>query len=99
MRARRSGILRASAALGARVRRGEPIGVIADPFGEQETEVYAGNSGIIIGRTNLPLVNEGEALFHIARFESVRTAESTVEAFQADEIPVDPVLEEEPPIV
>jgi predicted deacylase len=99
VRAGRSGILRASAALGARVRRGEPIGVIADPFGEQETEVYAGNSGIIIGRTNLPLVNEGEGLFHVARFESTREAENTVEAFQADELPLGPVLDEEPPIV
>ena len=99
VRAGRSGILRMTSALGARVRRHEVIGVIADPFGQQELEVSANASGIIIGRTNLPLVNEGEAIFHIARFESAKVAEDTVEAFQADEIPVDPVLEEEPPIV
>ena len=99
VRAGRSGILRMTSALGARVRRNEIIGVIADPFGQQELEVSANASGIIIGRTNLPLVNEGEAIFHIARFESAKVAEDTVEAFQADEIPVDPVLEEEPPIV
>ena len=99
VRAGRSGILRMTSALGARVRRNETIGVIADPFGQQELEVSANASGIIIGRTNLPLVNEGEAIFHIARFESAKVAEDTVEAFQADEIPVDPVLEEEPPIV
>jgi hypothetical protein len=44
-------------------------------------------------------VNEGEALFHIARFDSVRVAESTVEAFQADELPIDPTVDQEPPIV
>lgn len=99
VRAGRSGILRTSAALGTRVRRGEIIGLISDPFGEQETEVHAENNGIIIGRTNLPLVNEGEGLFHVARFESTRTAENTVEAFQADELPLGPVLDEEPPIV
>jgi predicted deacylase len=99
VRAGRSGILRMTSALGARVRRHEVIGAIADPFGQQELEVSANASGIIIGRTNLPLVNEGEAIFHIARFESAKVAEDTVEAFQADEIPVDPVLEEEPPIV
>ena len=99
VRAGRSGILRTSAALGTRVRRGEIIGLISDPFGEQETEVHAENNGIIIGRTNLPLVNEGEGLFHVARFESTRTAENTVEAFQADELPLWPVLDEEPPIV
>jgi predicted deacylase len=99
VRAGCSGILRANAALGARIRRGQIIGVISDPFGEQETEVHAENHGIIIGRTNLPLVNEGEGLFHVARFESTRTAENTVEAFQNDELPLGPVLDEEPPIV
>jgi len=99
VRAGRSGILRITSPLGARVRRDEVIGVISDPFGQMELEVKSSCSGIIIGRTNLPLVNEGEGIFHIARFESVRMAESTVEAFQADELPIDPTVEEEPPIV
>jgi predicted deacylase len=99
VRAESSGILRSTVTLGARVRKGERIGVIADPFGEQEHEVQAGYHGIIIGRTNLPLVNEGEALFHIARFESTRVAANKVDAFQADELPLGPVLDEEPPIV
>jgi predicted deacylase len=99
VRAGRSGILRITCPLGARVRKDEVIGIISDPFGQMELEVKSCCSGIIIGRTNLPLVNEGEALFHIARFESVRVAESIVEAFQADELPVDQTLEQEPPIV
>jgi predicted deacylase len=99
VRAGRSGILRMSSALGARVRKGEIIGVIADPFGQHELEVTATASGIIIGRTNLPLVNEGEGLFHIARFESTRLAENAVEAFQADDLPIHPTLDDEPPIV
>lgn len=99
VRAGRSGILRVTAALGARVRKDEVIGVIADPFGQQELEVCANAAGIIIGRTNLPLVNEGEGLFHIARFESTRLAENTVEAFQADDLPIHPDLDNEPPIV
>ena len=88
-----------TAALGSRVRKGEIIGVIADPFGQQELEVTANAAGIIIGRTNLPLVNEGEGLFHIARFESTRLAENAVEAFQADDLPIHPTLDDEPPIV
>ncbi len=99
VRAGRSGILRITCPLGARVRKDEVIGIISDPFGQLELEVKSCCSGIIIGRTNLPLVNEGEALFHIARFESARIAESTVEAFQADELPIHPVLDQEPPIV
>ncbi len=99
VRAGRSGILRVTAALGTRVRRNDVIGVIADPFGTQELEVSTSTGGIIIGRHNLPLVNEGEALFHIARFESTRQAETAVEAFQADELPVHPTVDEQPPIV
>lgn len=99
VRAGGSGILRMTAALGSRVRKGEIIGVIADPFGQQELEVTANAAGIIIGRTNLPLVNEGEGLFHIARFESTRLAENAVEAFQADDLPIHPTLDDEPPIV
>ncbi|NNG13074.1 MAG: succinylglutamate desuccinylase/aspartoacylase family protein [Halobacteria archaeon] len=99
VRAGGSGILRMTAALGSRVRKGEIIGVIADPFGQLELDVTANAAGIIIGRTNLPLVNEGEGLFHIARFESTRLAENAVEAFQADDLPIHPTLDDEPPIV
>lgn len=99
VRAGQSGILRATAALGSRVHRNDVIGIISDPFGEQELEVKATVGGIIIGRTNLPLVNEGEALFHIARFDSAEAAETAVENFHAEEINIDPSFRKEPPIV
>jgi len=41
--------------------------------------------GIVIGRNNLPLVNEGEALFHIARFQDSREVAEQVEAFQVEQ--------------
>lgn len=81
VRAERSGILRASAGLGERVRKGQVMAVVADPFGEDESEIVARFSGVIIGRTKLPLVNEGDAVFHVARFEDVRSAAETVEQF------------------
>jgi predicted deacylase len=99
VRAETSGILRATAALGSRVRKGEVVGTLADPFGAREQEVTATASGIIIGRNNLPLVIEGEALFHIARFESSKQAETLIEEFQADDLPLGPALDREPPIV
>ena len=34
--------------------------------GEVETEIAADIEGIVIGRSNMPVVYEGEALFHIA---------------------------------
>jgi hypothetical protein len=43
------------------------MGLISDPFGEAETEVRADEAGVIVGRTKLPVVNEGDALFHVAQ--------------------------------
>jgi len=44
--------------------------------------VLAPTSGIVIGRTNLPLIHEGDALCHIARFKQLGSAVDTMEAFQ-----------------
>jgi predicted deacylase len=68
--------------LGARVQKGERLAVIADPFGDGEEPVPSPSSGIVIARVNLPLVTEGEALFHIARFGQTDVAAETVERFQ-----------------
>lgn len=67
VRAPESGILRSTSALGTWVKRGDRLGVVADPFGERESEIQAPYAGVVIGRTHLPLVNEGDALFHMAR--------------------------------
>lgn len=82
VRAPKSGILRANKSLGMRVAKGEFLGAISDPFGEDEEIVKASVEGIIVGRTNIPLVNEGEALFHIARFENAGEVVEQVEEFQ-----------------
>ena len=52
--------------LGAKVAPGQVIGVIADPLGSTEVYVVTDLGGIVIGRTNLPLVYEEAALFHLA---------------------------------
>ncbi len=87
VRAPDSGILRAMVPLGARVKKGTLLGVVADPFGEQEIQIASTFNGIVIGRTNLPLVNEGEALYHIARFEDIEEIEATVDDFQEEHSP------------
>src|SRR3546814_16641971 len=56
--------------IGDHVDAGERIGVVADPYGESETDVVASLAGIVIGRANIPAVNQGDALFHIARVEN-----------------------------
>ncbi|GHC33409.1 succinylglutamate desuccinylase/aspartoacylase family protein [Aidingimonas halophila] len=78
------GILRPRVKLGARVSKGQVLGLVADPFGNAEGEVKATADGIVIGMSNLPLANEGEALFHVARFEAIEEAENAVENFQSD---------------
>jgi len=99
VRAPQSGILRAAKPLGARVARGETLGWIADPLGENEVPVQAPTAGLVIGKVNLPLVNEGEALYHIARFAETDTAAAVVERFQAAYDPELDVAEAaEPPI-
>jgi predicted deacylase len=84
VRAPVSGIVRAIGHLGDRVKKGQVLGVVGDAFGETEAEIEAPFAGIIIGRSNLPLAHEGDALFHIARFESAREAVATVEEFHAE---------------
>lgn len=82
IRAPQSGIFRSLVKDGDRVEANKTlIGVVSDPFGELEEEVYSPNSGIVIGQMCMPLVNEGEALFHIAKFARSDIAEGKVGEF------------------
>lgn len=99
VRAPDGGLLRVQAALGTRVSRGQTLGFISDPTGEVEIELKSPLSGVVIGRTELPLVNEGDALFHLALFDELAAAEREIDSFQAA---LDPetgdVSTREPPI-
>ncbi|QEM82428.1 succinylglutamate desuccinylase/aspartoacylase family protein [Halomonas binhaiensis] len=86
------GILRPHVRLGARVSKGERLGVVTGPFGNAEGEVLSMADGIVIGMSRLPLANEGEALFHIARFDAIEEAESAIETFQSSLEPPPDVL-------
>jgi predicted deacylase len=81
VRAATSGIVSRKAALGERVLKGQRLALVSDPLGDGEEGVIAPFDGIIIGRNNLPLALEGDALFNIAKFKSVSRAETKVEAF------------------
>ncbi|RBI71594.1 succinylglutamate desuccinylase [Roseovarius sp. TE539] len=65
-RAPAGGLLRGYVADGDMVEPGTVLGAISDPFGEVETEVVADVTGILVGRTHMPVVYEGDALFHVA---------------------------------
>lgn len=67
-RANASGIVHNLKNLGDDVQKGDALAQIGSPFGEVFATVRAARSGIIIGKQNIPLVQEGDAMFHIAYF-------------------------------
>jgi predicted deacylase len=81
-RAPRSGVMRRMVELGANVTKGQRLAVIADPFGENEVRVNAHQAGIVIGLSNLPIVHEGDALFHIARVTGTKASVRSLEAYE-----------------
>jgi predicted deacylase len=68
-RAPHSGTLLPRRNLGDMVEKGELLGMVSDPFGEHRFPLHASHDGIIVGQTMLPLVNDGDACFHIATNE------------------------------
>ncbi|MEE4278870.1 MAG: succinylglutamate desuccinylase/aspartoacylase family protein [Halieaceae bacterium] len=82
VRAPVSGLLRVEVPMGARVGAGQRLARLADAIGDNEVEVKSPTAGIIIGRTNNPVVNGGDALFHIASVENGAHAERAIEQFQ-----------------
>ncbi|MCZ7678240.1 MAG: succinylglutamate desuccinylase/aspartoacylase family protein, partial [Sandaracinaceae bacterium] len=86
IRAPEGGILRTRASLGARVARGDTLGTIGDAYGHEPVPVRAPGDAIVIGRTQLPVVNEGDALFHLLPLDARhrREALEPIEAFQAE---------------
>lgn len=85
VRAEHDGIARYYVGLGQTVKPGDTLAHIYSPYSDFEVAVEASFAGIVIGRNNLPLVNEGEALFHIAEVSSLDEAEKTLDAIN-DEV-------------
>ena len=81
VRAPCSGVLRAIEPVGARVTLGQVLAIISDPLGETDTEVTVPTDGVVIGRTNLPLVHEGDALFNIALTKGTQIAARALDDF------------------
>lgn len=69
IRARRAGLHYAQAYNGSFVKKGDILGVISDPFGEYEKPIKATHDCHILAVNNNPVVNRGDALFHIGNEE------------------------------
>lgn len=69
IRANESGIVMHHKHLGDFVNKGDLLATIRDPYGEKLDDVLSNADGIIIGKQNIPLVQEGEAMYHLAYFK------------------------------
>nr|WP_211200991.1 succinylglutamate desuccinylase/aspartoacylase family protein [Pseudoalteromonas sp. JC3] len=89
VRADVDGIVRAQVNLGERVSKGQILAYIDSPLGQSEEAVIAPRSGIVIGQQMLPLVNEGDAVFHLAYFAHANSiVEQQLETFIDDIGPI-----------
>ncbi len=84
LRAPESGMLRTVRALGDTVKKGDVIAFIDEPLGERSFELRSAFDGVIIGKSQIPLVQEGDAVFHIARSDNLEAAEERIGYFQED---------------
>lgn len=82
VRAPDSGFVIHKSNLGDRVRVGEVLAEIKKPLGEVTAHVRSNADGIIIGKQNIPLVQEGEAVYHIAYFNKPKKVEASIEHMQ-----------------
>ena len=67
IRAKYSGMFKATIAINSLVEKGDVLGNITDPYGKFNYFVKATNSGYIINVNELPIVYQGDALFHISK--------------------------------
>ena len=82
VRANESGFVMHTAQLGDHVEQGGLLATISDPFGDELDRVLSPQEGVVIGKQNIPLAQEGEALYHIAYFNKPDSVAEHVERVQ-----------------
>lgn len=87
LRANSSGLVNDKVSMGDQVNIGDILAEISNPFGQRLATVTAKKRGIIIGKQNIPLVQEGDAMFHIALLDELQTASETLEQYEEQIMP------------
>ncbi len=98
LRAPRGGIYRPSKISGSRVLAGDIVAIVSDAMGDDPHNITAPIDGIIIGHRQLPVVNQGDALLHIAEVRSIDTVEErvgTITGSILDDVMLDDVMLDE----
>jgi predicted deacylase len=65
LRAKFSGMFQASIAINSKIKKGDVVGHITDPYGKFNHFVKAEHGGYIINVNESPIVYQGDALFHV----------------------------------
>jgi predicted deacylase len=66
VRAHKSGLLHVKIDCNKHVQKGEFLATITDPYGKMRIKVTAPNEGYIINVNQAPIVNQGDAIFHLS---------------------------------
>lgn len=94
LRSTRGGICRLLTPSGTKVHKGDLVATVSDIFGDEEEEIRSPVDGIVIGHSNLPVVNQGDALLHIAQVQVFDTAGERIEKIE-DALHNEPLLDED----
>jgi len=87
VRATESGFVTHIAQLGDHVNKGDKLATIADPFGAYLASIESPAEGVVVGKQNIPLIQEGEAVYHIAYFSEPDSVAEHVELLQDNLLP------------
>lgn len=87
IRANESGLVNHHKQLGDYVDKGDILATISNPYGLKLDEVKSHAEGIIIGKQNIPLVQEGEAMYHLAYFKEPDDVMENLEMMNEELLP------------
>lgn len=88
VRAPEGGILQIRKPSGSPVKAGDVLAIVADPFGQTRQTIVSPIEGLVIGHTNLPTANRGDALLHVAATgdeNSLADLEGSIEDYASDQ--------------
>lgn len=71
VRAQKSGLLHVKVDCNKHVEKGEFLATITDPYGKMRFKVSSPSEGYIINVNQSPIVNQGDAIFHISTLNTV----------------------------
>jgi len=83
VRAPRGGIAHLARASGDIVHQGDVLATVGGLFGNDPLDMISPIDGIVIGHATLPVVNQGDAIFHIAAVSNLDHAGEAIESITA----------------